>query len=145
MIAPSLHSSHVSGPQMSSVSPAVLCGQKESVTQLLSDHSSAHRAENDCFAMSHTWVSHEGLRDSWHSLHYRISLQMQFLKFSLIPSPCLWLLAWGSLLFPAFQLSLPYHATSWVLNRVLSSGGHLALSIVRLPAQFILVQLVTLP
>lgn len=31
------------------------------MTQFLADHSSAHRAENDCFAMSHTFATHEGL------------------------------------------------------------------------------------
>ena len=41
---------------------AVLCGQKESMTQFLSDHSSAHRAENDCFVMSHFLAAHEGLK-----------------------------------------------------------------------------------
>ena len=55
---------------------AVLCGQKESMTQFLSDHPSAHRAENDCFVMSHSLAAHEGLRDSWHFLHQRTSLKI---------------------------------------------------------------------
>ena len=32
------------------------------MTQFLSDHSSAHRAENDCFVMSHSLAAHEGLK-----------------------------------------------------------------------------------
>ena len=55
---------------------AVLCGQKESMTQFLSDHSSAHRAENDCLVISHSLAAHEGLRDSWHFLHQRTSLKI---------------------------------------------------------------------
>lgn len=56
-------------------------------------------------------------RDSWHSLHYRISLKIlmiQFLKFPPIPSPCLWFLDWGHQLFLAFHHSLHHHATSSV-------------------------------
>ena len=46
------------------------------MTQFLSDHPSAHRAENDCFVMSHSLAAHEGLRDSWHFLHQRTSLKI---------------------------------------------------------------------
>lgn len=38
---------------------AVLCGQKESVTQFLSDHFSAHRAANHSSATSRTLAAHE--------------------------------------------------------------------------------------
>lgn len=48
-----------------------LCGQKESMTQFLSDHSSAHRAENDCFAVSRTLAWHDGFRGE---LAFRASL-----------------------------------------------------------------------
>lgn len=54
------------------------------------------------------WHHMKGLRDRWHSLHHRISLKMlmiQFPRFLPTPSPGLWRLDGGSLLFLAFHQS----------------------------------------
>lgn len=75
------------------------------------------RAENDCFACSTLWHHMKSLRDSWHSLHPRIGLMnltIQCPKFLSTPSPWLWFLDWGSLLFLTFHHSLHHHATAGV-------------------------------
>ena len=94
---------------------AVLCGQKESVTQFLSDHSSAHRAERGCFACPVLWPHLKGLRDSWRFLHHGISLQtLRASPWSFACPSCLWSLDWGSLSLPAFHPSPRHHATTGV-------------------------------